>query len=583
MKKTKIVSTIGPASAKEDVLKKLILNGMDVTRLNFSHGTLESHHETIELIKKVREKEKHSLAIMLDTKGPEIRICKMKDDGVLFKEGQHVTITTEDIVGDEYYIPITYTNLSQDVMVGDVILIDDGLLSLRILEIPNDRELKCLVLESGLVKSNKGVNVPNVKISLPALTRKDKVDLKFGIEEGIDIIAASFIRKAEDVLEIRHFLEENGGGDIFLIAKIENREGLDNIDEIIKVADGIMVARGDLGVEIPTENVPLAQKSIIRKSNYAGKPVITATQMLDSMIRNPRPTRAEVTDVANAILDGTDAIMLSGETAIGKYPVEAVKTMNDIAEKTESSSDFLMSIRLKQQMTMQVTVTNSISRATKELVESLNGKAIISITNTGYTARSISKFRPLVPIIAATLKEKNMRKLSIVWGVYSFMVDAKKKTEDLIEQTIAQAVECNMLQNGDVTVVAAGVPLGVAGSTNYLRVYRVGKILLKGTGIGKKKAYGRVKIVKNPEEALLSFKDGDVLVTCETNRSYIPLMEKASAIITSKDGYTSHAAIVGVNLEKPVIVGVEKLFDSLKDEEMITIDANDGLIYKGKI
>lgn len=583
MKKTKIVCTIGPSSAPEAVLEKLMMTGLDVARLNFSHGSLESHHDTIESIKQVRQKVGKAVAIMLDTKGPEIRVGKMKDDVQFFQEGQEVFLTTQNIEGNEHQIPINYAGICGDVRPSDIILIDDGLLSLRVLEIQDEQHLKCVILESGEVKSNKGVNVPNVKIKLPALTEKDKMDLQFGIEEDVDIVAASFIRKGEDVLQIRNFLEENGGKDIFLVAKIENREGLDNIDEIIKVADGIMVARGDLGVEIPTEDVPIAQKTIIRKANYAGKPVITATQMLESMIRNPRPTRAEVTDVANAILDGTDAIMLSGETAIGKYPLDAVENMVDIAQKIENSSEFMLSIRLKQQMTMQSTVTNSISKSAKEIAENLHAKAIISITNTGRTARAISKFRPLVPIFAATLSEKNMRKLNLVWGVYPFFGDIHSKTEDLIEQTIAQAVEKGMLINGDMTVVAAGVPLGVAGSTNYLRVYRVGKILAKGMGIGKNKSWGRARLVSDSLNLPEDFKEGDLLLTYETNMAFIPLMEKAGAIVTVKDGYTSHGAIVGLNMDKPVIVGVVDLMEAISEGDIITVDAQDGLIYKGRI
>ena len=386
MKKTKIVCTIGPASESKDVFRQLVINGLDVARLNFSHGDHEEHGQRINTIKEVRWELNRPIAILLDTKGAEIRTGKFKDGEIELVEGQNFIITTRDVLGDNTISNVSYDGLPEDVGVGDTILIDDGLVGLKVKKIVNDTDIECIVENGGAVSNHKGVNVPKVKLNLPAVTEKDKSDIKFGIEKDVDFIAASFIRKASDVLAIREILENSDVHHIQIISKIENQEGLDNIDEIIRVSDGIMIARGDLGVEIPTEEIPLAQKEIIKKCNRAGKPVITATQMLDSMMRNPRPTRAEVTDVANAIFDGTDAIMLSGETAIGKYPVGAVKIMSDIAKRTESAIDYeeLLGAKAVEKETL---VTDAISYATCRIAADLGASAILTATATGFTAR----------------------------------------------------------------------------------------------------------------------------------------------------------------------------------------------------
>ena len=410
IKRTKIVCTLGPASQSEEVLRELILNGLNVCRFNFSHGSHEEHKGRIDMVKKVREELNRTIAILLDTKGPEIRTGNFADPEVLLEEGSEFTITMDEVVGTKEICTVSYKGLADDVKEGDTILIDDGLVGLRVKSVENGN-IKCIVENSGIVKNHKGVNVPGVKINLPAITPKDVSDIEFGIREGIDMIAASFVRKASDVLAIREILEKNNAGDVLILSKIENQEGVENIDEILQVSDGIMVARGDLGVEIPTEEIPIVQKMIIKKCNELAKPVITATQMLDSMIRNPRPTRAEVTDVANAIYDGTDAIMLSGETAAGKYPVEAVKVMASIAKRIEQTLDY--DRMLKEKGSKNVTVTDAISHATCTTAVDLNASAIITSTSSGYTAKMVSKFRPQAPIIAATSNEAVMRRLAL--------------------------------------------------------------------------------------------------------------------------------------------------------------------------
>jgi pyruvate kinase len=582
VKKTKIVCTIGPASESEEVLKQLMSNGLNVARLNFSHGTHEEHKKRIDTIKKLREELDLPIAIMLDTKGPEIRIKTFKSGEVTLQTGDIFTLTTRDVEGDETIVSVSYEGLPKDVSKGTRILIDDGLVELEVIEIVNGTDIRCTVLNGGTIKDRKGVNVPNVPINLPAVTEKDIEDIKFGIENDVDFIAASFIRKAEDVLQIRKILEENGGEDIEIISKIENQQGVDNIDEIIEASDGIMVARGDLGVEIEAEKIPILQKQIIKKCNLAGKPVITATQMLDSMMRNPRPTRAEVTDVANAILDGTDAVMLSGETASGKYPIESVKTMYNIALNTESSSQYLETLQSKRTLDNHISTTNAISRATCTTAEDLKASAIITATSSGYTSKAVSKFRPQSPIIAATTSEKVMRKLALVWGVYPVLSKKSENTDEVIDMSIHSAMMKGYVKEGDLIVITAGIPVGVSGTTNLIKVHTIGKILLKGTGVGKKSAIGTVCIGSNLEELKDKFKKGQILVCEYTDKDIVEFMEKASAIIVEQGGLTSHAAIVGLNLGKPTIVGAEGATKLLKDGDIVTVDAVTGLVYEGE-
>lgn len=581
MKKTKIVCTIGPASESKQILKKLFLNGLNVCRLNFSHGTHEEHQMRIDNIKAVREELDMPIGIMLDTKGPEIRLGDFKDGVVEIKEGDEFTFTTRNILGDKTICSVTYIGLGQDLKIGNKILVDDGLVEFEVHEIIGDTEIKTIALNDGTLKNHKGVNIPNVKISLPAVTEKDKSDIVFGIKNKVDFIAASFVRKAQDVLEIRKILEDNNGEYIEIISKIENQEGVDNIDEILNASDGIMVARGDLGVEINTEEMPMVQKDLIKRCNIAGKSVITATQMLDSMIRNPRPTRAEVTDVANAIIDGSSCIMLSGETAAGKYPVEAVETMYRIAIRTEKSLDYYRILNTKYELS-EITTTNAIGKATCNTAMDLEATAIITSTSSGYTSKAISKFRPKTPIIAATTTRRVMRRLSLVWGVYPVLSPYSDSTDDVIELSIEAAIKEQYVKEGDLVVITAGIPVGTAGSTNLIKVHTIGKILVKGSGIGKETKVGKVCIANNAEELEERFEDGDIIVSRDTDRDMVEYMQRALAIVTEQGGLTSHAAIVGLHLGKPTIVGATDATKLLKHGEIITADSSSGLIYRGE-
>lgn len=573
LKKTKIVCTMGPSTDSDDILRELALNGLNVCRFNFSHGSHEEHKERMDRTKRVREELGLPIAILLDTKGPEIRTGEFKEPVVL-EEGAKFVIQMEDCIGDENRCTVSFKGMAEDVKPGDIVLIDDGLVALRVDEIKGG-EIFTTVQNSGKVSSRKGVNLPGVVTNLPAITEKDIEDIKFGVREGIDFIAASFVRKAQDVIEIRKILEENGGEDIQIFSKIENQEGVDNIDSILQASDGIMVARGDMGVEIPSEEVPIVQKMIIKKCNELAKPVITATQMLDSMIRNPRPTRAEVTDVANAIYDGTDAIMLSGETAAGKYPIEAVKTMNRIAIRTEETLDY--SSKLNNDKSEKVTVTDAISHATCTTAMDLNAKAIITSTSSGYTTRMVSKFRPSAPIIAATWSEKVMRKLSLVWGVYPILSENVVSTDEVVESSIASALEAGYVHPGDIVVNTAGVPVGQTGKTNMIRVSIISNFLGRGIGIGKKIVEGVARVVEPGVEPDV-FNEGDILVTVGTDKDMMKYIEKASAIVTETGGLTSHAAIVGINLGIPVVVSVPDITKKVTNGVKIKVEPEGGAV-----
>jgi len=580
MRKTKIVCTIGPASESLENTKKLILAGMNVARLNFSHGDFEEHGNRIKNIRQACRELGKTVAILLDTKGPEIRLGNLAEEPIELVAGEFVTLTTENILGDRHRIPVTYSDLPRDVKAGDTILLDDGLIGLKVVEIQGT-EIKCEIQNSGPIKSKKGVNVPGVAISLPGITEKDANDILFGIEQGIDFIAASFVRRASDVLEIRELLERHNASHIQIIAKIENRQGVDNLDEILEVADGLMVARGDLGVEIPVEEVPLVQKMMIEKCNRAGKPVITATQMLDSMQRNPRPTRAEASDVANAIFDGTDAIMLSGETAAGKYPVESVMTMARIAERAEAALEY-REIFLRQASAQQTTVTEAISQAVANSALDLDADAIITSTESGYTARMVSKYRPKAPIIAVTPVEHVMRSLQLVWGVIPVLGKPAKTTDEMFDIAVNGAVESGLVKLGDTVVITAGVPVGRSGSTNLIKIHTVGDLVAKGQGIGSQSATGKVVVANTPEEAIAKAKEGMILVTPSTNREYMPAIEKAAALITEQGGITSHAAVVGLNLGIPVVLGVSDATKRMSDGMEVTVYAEIGVIYTGQ-
>lgn len=580
MKKTKVVCTLGPGCQNKETLVNMIKSGMNVARLNFSHGSHPEHKQRMDMIKEIREELGLPIAILLDTKGPEIRTKQFDKDEIHLKEGSEFTLTVRDIVGNESISSVTYAGLAEDVNPMDKVLIDDGLIELQVLE-KNDTDILCKVMNSGIIKNNKGINLPGVRINLPAITEKDRDDIIFGIENDIDFIAASFVRKISDVLEIKKILEEHNAENISIIAKIENQEGVDNIHEIINIADGIMVARGDLGVEIPAEEIPIIQKKIIKECNTLGKPVITATQMLDSMMRNPRPTRAEVTDVANAIFDGTDAVMLSGETAAGKYPVESVKTMVNIAQKAEDALDYEAILREKG-VGKGKTITDAISHATCTSAHELGAAAILTATSSGYTSMMVSKFRPKAPIIASTTCAKIARKMSLVWGTRGIVIGKEENTEEIFEKSIEKCLENSLIQSGDLIVITAGVPVGVSGSTNMIKVHIVSKILVRGVSIGSYAAVGNVCVVSNASEAEAKFNDGDILVTSATDKDMVPFIERAAGVIAEEGGLTSHAAIVGITLNKPTIVGADGATSKLQDGGTITMDTIRGLVYSGK-
>jgi len=577
MRKTKIVCTIGPASESLEMMKKLIEAGMNVARLNFSHGDFEEHGNRIKNIRQACKELGKTVAILLDTKGPEIRIGKLKEEPIELVENEYLTLTTEEILGDKDRIHVTYKNLPNDVSVGSTILIDDGLIGLTVVDVQGT-EIKCRIVNGGQIKGRKGVNVPGVKISLPGITEKDAADIIFGIEQGIDFIAASFVRKASDVLEIRELLEKHNASHIQIISKIENQEGVDNLDEILEVSDGLMVARGDLGVEIPAEEVPLVQKRMIEKCNLVGKPVITATQMLDSMQRNPRPTRAEASDVANAIFDGTDAIMLSGETAAGKYPVESVRTMARIAERTEAALNY-RELFQKLSRAQEVSVTEAISQSVAKSALDLHANAIITATESGYTARMVSKYRPQAPIIAVTPNEDVMRRMCLTWGVLPVKGEHAPSTDIMFEMAVDSALKTKVVQPGDLVVITAGVPVGRSGTTNLIKIHHIGEIVAKGQGIGNRIATGRVVLAHSPEEAVAKTQPGTVLVCPGTDKDYMPAFEKAAAVITETGGITSHAAIVGLSLGKPVIVGVANALNLLQEGAEVTVYAELGIIF----
>lgn len=581
MRKTKIVCTIGPASESPETLKKLIEAGMNVARLNFSHGTYEEHTKRIKTIRQVANETGKTVAILLDTKGPEIRTGKFQNGEALINQDDIVTITMEDVLGTNERFSVSYKGLIHDVKVGTKILLDDGLIELEVTDI--HLEKKCILakaLNSGIVKDHKGVNIPNTVVNLPGMTEKDANDIRFGIEQDIDFIAASFVRRPSDILEIRKLLEKHGGSHIQIIPKIENQEGVDRIESILEISDGLMVARGDLGVEIPAEDVPLVQKELIQKCNLSGKPVIIATQMLDSMERNPRPTRAEASDVANAIFDGTDAIMLSGETAAGKYPVEAVQTMANIALKAETALNYQRILKSRSE-SIDMTITEAISQSVTHTAMNLDVGAIITPTESGFTARTISKYRPKAPIIAVTSSDRVNRQLSLVWGVHSIVGPHATTTDDMLELAVESALSTNLCKPGSRVIITAGVPVGESGTTNLLKVHIIGDVIAKGQGIGKHSAYGRATVVKTAEEANERVQPGDILVTYGTDKGMIPAIRKAAGIITETGGLTSHAAIVGLEMGIPVVVGVSGVCDLIKDGQEITIDGVKGDIYLG--
>ena len=579
MRKTKIVATLGPSSNDVEQLKALIEAGIGAARLNFSHGDHEEHGARINNFKQAREELGKPVPIVLDTKGPEIRIKTFATKKVSLVAGQEFTLTTDDIEGDNTKVAVTYMDLPNDVKIGSTVLIDDGLVGLTVVDIKGS-DVICTVNNSAELGSRKGVNLPDIHINLPALTEKDIDDIKFGVEMGIDYIAASFIRSAKDVLEIKRVLEECGGSDVHIISKIENRDGVDNIDEILEVTDGIMVARGDLGVEIPFEEVPLVQKLLIKKCIEKGKPVITATQMLNSMIENPRPTRAEVNDVANAIFDYTDAVMLSGETANGSYPVEAVKAMARIAEKTEQSIDYIERFNASRIKTTGArNITSAVSHSACTTAQDLNASLISTITISGRAVKDVANYRPSTPILACTPNERTLRQLNLIWGCTPMYIGLEKKSinalfDDIAEKSLVEGIS----KNGDLMVFTGGTPLGTTGSTNTIKVGIVGNTLLQGKAVVKSgTVVSHTNVIHTVGEAKLQFRKGDVFITSNTDKGLIPYMMKAAAIVvgnTKGDEFT-HAADLGRELKIPVILckGID-VAATIPDTLLVQIDSN---------
>ncbi|MBP3475180.1 MAG: pyruvate kinase [Lachnospiraceae bacterium] len=468
MRKTKIVCTLGPSTDNESVLKQMMIEGMNVARCNFSHGTYDEHKKRMDMVKKLRKEVGKPVAVLLDTKGPEVRVKDFKEGKVTLEEGQLFTLTAEEVEGTKDKVSVTYNRLYEDLEVGMRVLIDDGLIEMKVEKV-NKNDIVCRVINGGVVSNHKGVNVPDVDLSMPYISDKDREDILFGISQDVDFIAASFVQKKEDILQLRKLLEKNGGEDIKIISKIENAQGVANIDDIIEVSDGIMVARGDMGVEIPYEEVPVIQKKIIKKVYRAGKQVITATQMLESMIKNPRPTRAETTDIANAVYDGTSAIMLSGETAAGAYPVEAVRTMVRIAERTEQDVDYRKRF-FEFEREANPDITDAICHATCTTALDLNAKAIVTVTKSGRSARMVSRYRPESDIIGCATTEKVCRQLSLSWGVSPVLIKEEQEVFNLFDKAIMAAKKIGLLNEGDLTVITSGVPIGFSGTTNMIKV-----------------------------------------------------------------------------------------------------------------
>ena len=582
MRKTKIICTLGPSTDKEGVLRDLIANGMNVARFNFSHGSHEEHLGRLEKLKALREELGKPVAALLDTKGPEIRLKDFKNGVENLVAGQTFTLTTRDVEGTNEICSITYKDLPMDVEPNGTIMLDDGLIKLQIQTV-NDTDIVCTVLNSGKIKNKKGVNVPGVHLSMPYMSQRDKDDIIFGIQQGYDFIAASFVRTAQDVYDIRNLLNQYDSN-IRIIAKIENREGVNNIDSILAAADAVMVARGDLGVEIDFTELPGIQKTIIDRSFSFGKPIVTATQMLDSMIVNPRPTRAEISDVANAIYDGTSAIMLSGETAAGAYPVEALKTMSAIAERTEQEG-FHLRGRTMDSNPGKISVSDATAHAACLTARDVNAAAIVTVSESGTTARLLSKYRPQQPIIACVMREQVQRQLSLSWGITPLMMSLAHSTDELIEMSTSLAKENGYLHNGELAVVTAGVPVGVSGTTNMIKIHMVGNCLATGVGVGRENAdvtsaTGKACVCRTLEEVRAKFKPGMVLVVPSTSNEMLSYVRDAAALVVEEPGLNSHAAIAGKALLKPTVVGAAGATSHIRDGLMIAVDCAHGSVQR---
>ena len=578
MRKTKIICTLGPSTDQPGVLKKMVEEGMNVARLNFSHGSHEEQLKRIDMIKEIRKDFECPLAILLDTSGPEIRVGTFASGKIELKSGDMFVLTGREVVGDEKIVSISYPELARDISIDDRILLDDGLIEL-VVENTEEMDIVCRVINGGPLSNRKSLNVPGIKLNLPFVNQKDEQDILFGIRQNVDFIAASFARSASDILDIKNILEKNNASEIKIIAKIENKEGIDKIDEILKLADGIMVARGDLGVEIDFIELPHYQKYLIKKSLSLGKTVIIATQMLDSMIHNPRPTRAETSDVANAVYEGVSAIMLSGETAAGKYPIESLKTMVSISKRTEKDIDYQKALYDKVRKD-NMNLNRAIAHATCTTAFDLKAAAIVSYTVSGNTARLVSSFRPSVPIIACTPSEKIYHQLSLTWGVCPVIGDAKKDSDFLFDNAVEKALSTGIIRHGDLVVITAGLPLGVSGSTNTIQVYIAGDILINAKGLNQLSVSGPVYLAKDQDTLSGELMGGHVLVITEFDAKLLPLYHKAKALIIEQ-GISSHIELEGLMKRIPIIIKAKSAMDVLETGQVVTVDALRGIVYRG--
>ncbi|MEM9484469.1 MAG: pyruvate kinase [Cyanobacteria bacterium P01_F01_bin.116] len=576
LRRTKIVSTIGPATQDPATLRSLIEAGATTLRLNFSHGTHEDHQRSIRLIRQLSFELNQPVGILQDLQGPKIRLGKFEDGAIRLKTGDSFILTSRQLPGTQTISSVTYEPLVEEVPAGATILLDDGKVEMRVVRKDMElRELHCEVVVGGKLSNSKGVNFPGVYLSIKALTEKDKVDLAFGLDQGVDWVALSFVRNPQDVLEIKEIIA-NAGKRVPVIVKIEKHEAIEQMEAILSLSDGVMVARGDLGVELPAEDVPILQKRLIATANRLGIPVITATQMLDSMVSNPRPTRAEVSDVANAILDGTDAVMLSNETAVGEYPVEAVATMAKIARRTEKEQI----TRNSDAAATSRTIPNAISRAVGQIASQLDAAAIMSLTKTGATARNVSKFRPPTPILAVTPHVEVARRLQLVWGVKPLLVVDLPSSNQTFYSAVNVAQEKELLHDGDLVVMTAGTLQGVSGSTDLIKVELVTAVLGHGKGIGEDVVSGRARVV-DKALSISNFNPGEILVVSSTSADYVDIIRHAGGIITEDANHTGHAAVLGLRLGIPVLVGVADATSTIRDGTIITVDAKRGIVSSG--
>jgi pyruvate kinase len=579
LRRTKIVATIGPATSSPEMLKAIIEAGATTLRLNFSHGTHADHQRSIRLIRQTAFELNRPVAILQDLQGPKIRLGKFENGFIILAKGDRFTLTNRPVVGTQEISCVTYDYLAEEVPVGSKILLDDGRVEMVVEEINRDKgDLHCRVTVPGKLSNNKGVNFPGVYLSIKAMTDKDREDLMFGLDQGVDWVALSFVRNPQDMIEIKELISSTGKN-VPVVAKIEKHEAIEQMEAVLTLCDGVMVARGDLGVELPAEDVPVLQKRLIATANRMGIPIITATQMLDSMVSNPRPTRAEVSDVANAILDGTDAVMLSNETAVGSYPVEAVATMARIAERIEQEEAEHSS---RQTRDNRRSIPNAISQAVGQIAENLGAAAIMTLTQTGATARNVSKFRPKTPILAITPHVNVARQLQMVWGVKPLLVLELPSTGQTFQAAINVAQEKNLLTEGDLVVMTAGTLQGVSGSTDLIKVEVVTAVLGQGIGLGQGSVSGRARVVRTGIDAS-NFNHGDILVASSTGADCVEAIRKAGGIITEEESLNSHAAVIGLRLGVPVIVGVKEATQVIKDGAILTLDMQRGLVYSGAV